>query len=142
MRQMIVTATLLLGLSASTMAAQVYKWVDERGVTHFSATPPAGQSATTVSPNITQPKAQPAPAAADTGEDKEQTAIDKKVKADVAEQEAQRQQYCERARTNLAQLQNNPRLRIESEGEVRRIDEDERQSRIEKLKTDIAENCR
>lgn len=75
--------------------------------------------------------------------DPEQAAIDKKVKEEVAKQEAERKQYCETARTNLAQLENNPRLRIEEEGgEVRRVDENERQKRITDLKKSIAENCK
>ena len=74
--------------------------------------------------------------------DPEQAAIDKKVKEDVAKQEAERRQYCENARTNLAQLENNPRLRIEDGGEVRRIDENERQERITELKKSIDETCR
>ena len=60
----------------------------------------------------------------------------------MAKQEAERKQYCETARTNLAQLENNPRLRIEDGGEVRRIDENERQERITELKKSIAENCK
>ena len=44
MRRMIITSSLLLAISATAMASQVYKWVDEQGVTHFSAQPPQGQA--------------------------------------------------------------------------------------------------
>ncbi|MCY1527578.1 hypothetical protein D9M68_626470 [compost metagenome] len=71
----------------------------------------------------------------------DQKAIDKKVKADVATQEAERRKYCETIRTNLAQLQNNPRLRAEVDGEVRRLREEERQSRIKDAEKAISENC-
>lgn len=42
--------TLLIGLSPWCMAAQIYKWVDAQGVTHFDAQPPQGQPSTIVQP--------------------------------------------------------------------------------------------
>ena len=44
-------------------------------------------------------------------------------------------------RTNLAQLQNNPRLRMEVGGEMRRLGEDERQAKIAESEKAIQENC-
>lgn len=145
MRRMILTGSLLLALSATAMAGQVYKWVDAQGNTHFGSLPPEGQQATPINTNVAQPKppaaaAQPVTKAAEGGE---QEAIDNKVKADVAKQEAERQKYCETVRTNLAQLQNNPRLRVPVEGkdEMRRITEEERQAQIAETEKAIAENC-
>ena len=147
MRRMMITSSLLLALSASAMASQVYKWVDAQGVTHFSAQPPQGQEATSV--NTAAPPPKPAVAeekkAAPTFDsiaDPEQAAIDEKVKQEVAAEEAKRKQYCEDVRTNLAQLQNNPRLRMEIDGEVRRLNEDERQSRISEAQKSISTNCK
>lgn len=144
MRHMILTGSLMLALSATAMAGQVYKWVDAQGVTHFSAQPPQGQQATTINTSLPAPRQTPDEPAPSTEEplDPEQAAIDKKVKEQVAAQEAERKRYCEGARTNLAQLENNPRLRVEEQGEVRRIDENERQQRITDLKKAIAENCK
>jgi hypothetical protein len=71
----------------------------------------------------------------------DQSNIDRKVKQQVAAQEAERKRYCESMRTNLAQLQNNPRVRVEDNGETRRLTEEERQSRINETRDKIAENC-
>ncbi|MGE8296473.1 MAG: DUF4124 domain-containing protein [Pseudomonas sp.] len=144
MRHMILTGTLMLALSTTAMASQVYKWVDDKGVTHFGAQPPQGQQATTINTATPPPRSTPSTPApsADNQLDPEQAAIDKKVKEDVAKQEAERKQYCQNARSNLAQLENNPRVRIEDGGEVRRIDENERQERITELKKAITENCK
>jgi hypothetical protein len=71
----------------------------------------------------------------------EQQAIDAKVKKQVAVQEAKRAEYCTTARTNLAQFQNNPRVREEVNGELKRFTEEERQARITELKQAITENC-
>ena len=103
MRLMFLASGLMLALCGNAMAAQVYKWVDAQGVTHFGAQPPQGQQ--------------------------------------VAAQEAERKRYCETLRTNLAQLQNNPRVRVEENGETRRVTEEERQARISETRDKIAENC-
>jgi hypothetical protein len=147
MRRMMITSSLLLAMSATAMASQVYKWVDAQGVTHFSAQPPQGQDADSI--NTATPPPKPAVAeekkAAPTFEsiaDPEQAAIDEKVKQDVAAKEVERKKYCADVRTNLAQLQNNPRLRMEVDGELRRLSEEERQSRISEAQKSIAENCK
>lgn len=141
MRRSLIASALIVLMSTPVMAAQVYKWVDAQGVTHFGAQPPEGQQATSVNTTIA-----PTPAAIpaklpQVGVDEEQQAIDEKVKKEVAAKEAERKQYCEKMRTNLAQLENNPRLREEVNGEVRRLDENERQKRIAEAKKAIAENC-
>ena len=142
MRSLIVAGGLLLALSGSVMAGQIYKWVDAQGVTHFGAQPPAGQAVETMNTVVAPPKpATPAntPQQAETGD--KQRDIDRKVKEQVAAQEAERKRYCETLRTNLAQLEHNPRVRVEENGEVRRVTEEERQSRISEAKQKIGENC-
>ncbi len=144
MRCMILTGSLLLALSTTAMASQVYKWVDTQGITHFGAQPPQGQDATSINTVAAPPKS-PVPAASpapDSTADTEQKAIDDKVKKDVATQETERKKYCETVRTNLAQLQNNPRLRGVVNGETRRLTEEERQGRITESEKAIAENCK
>jgi hypothetical protein len=139
---MFLAGGLVLALCGNVMAAQVYKWVDAQGVTHFGAQPPQGQQVETVN-TVTapaKPAATPAPVAEDETE-ADQQSIDRKVKQQVAEQEAERKRYCETMRTNLAQLQNNPRVRVEEKGETRRITEEERQARIAETRDKIAENC-
>lgn len=144
MRRMIVTTSLALVLSSTAMAGQIYKWVDAQGVTHFSEQPPQGQQANTVNtatPPPPTPEPKPAPTFKDIA-DPQQAAADAKVKKEVAEQEAQRLKYCETQRNNLAQLENNPRVRVEDGGEMRRLGEDERQQRIADSKKAITENCK
>lgn len=144
MRRMILTSSLLLALSSSAMASQVYKWVDAQGVTHFGAQPPQGQQATSINTATPPPKpAEPKAATTfDNDSDPDQEAIERKVKQEVAAKEVERKKYCETVRTNLAQLENNPRVRVEVDGEVRRLKEEERQQRIGEAKQAIADNCR
>ncbi|MFK3800260.1 MULTISPECIES: DUF4124 domain-containing protein [unclassified Pseudomonas] len=140
MRWMMLAATLTLAVGPATgQAAQIYKWVDAQGVTHFDAQPPAGQPSQEIESQkpVTPPPA--APVQPDSNQ--EQQAVDAKVKKQVAAQEAKRKDYCERQRTNLAQLQNNPRVREEVNGEFKRFTEEERQARIAEVKTSIDDTC-
>jgi len=139
MRTMLLTACLLAGLSPMSMAGQIYKWVDAQGVTHFGAQPPEGVEATTVGKSTTPAPKQAAPASG--GVVGDQKAIDQQVKQQVAEQEAQLKAFCEQARTNLAQLQNNPRVREDVEGEMRRLTDEERRQRINETRKQIEEHC-
>lgn len=144
MRQLILATTLLTGLSAPTLAAQVYKWVDEKGVTHFTAEPPPGQQSEQLNIKVAPAKAS-APSVETLKETQskadEQKVLDDKVKADVAKQNKQRAEYCQANRENLAQLRNNPRIRVEENGEQRFLSEEERQERIGNAEKNIGEYC-
>ncbi|EPA95552.1 DUF4124 domain-containing protein [Pseudomonas sp. G5(2012)] len=139
MRTHFLIAGLMLALSPMCMAAQIYQWVDAQGVTHFDAQPPRDQPATT----IVTPASQPGRSGtgARNGAIGDQQAIDKSVKKQVSEQQNQLKVFCEQARTNLAQLQNNPRLREQVDGQMRRIDDSQRQERIDETQMQIADNC-
>lgn len=150
MRAMILKAGLLLLLSGTAMAGQIYKWVDAQGVTHFDAQPPAGQNSTPI-----ETKTQPAPAATPStpstpaipksgtpsSVDPKQKAADAKVKQEISAAQQRTDEYCDQARSNLAQLTNNPRVSQEVGGEMRRLTEDERQLKITETRTAISENC-
>ncbi|WP_226507056.1 MULTISPECIES: DUF4124 domain-containing protein [Pseudomonas] len=143
MRAMIIKVSLLLLLSTSAFAGQIYKWVDAQGVTHFDAQPPAGQNST---PIETRTPPAPAPAtapkgSAPTGTDDKQKAADAKVKQEVTDAQQRTDEFCDQARTNLAQLTNNPRVRQDVDGELRRLTEEERQAKITETKASIADTC-
>ncbi|WPN58940.1 DUF4124 domain-containing protein [Pseudomonas sp. P9_31] len=139
MRTFFFTAGLLIGLSPLCMAGQVYKWIDAQGVTHFDAQPPQGREASlVVTPATPVGKPSTPPRGNVIGDQK---AIDNKVKKQVGEQQAQLKVFCEQARTNLAQLQNNPRLREEVDGEMRRLTDQQRQERITEAQKQITKNC-
>lgn len=143
MRLIILYGSLLLTLGAPAMAETIYRWVDSQGVTHFSAQPPQGRPADTLRLAVQPPPLQPAASeqAADRAGEREQQEIERKVKREVAEQEAERQRYCTALRTQLAQLQNNPRVRVEDAGQLRRLGEEERQARIADTQKKLAADC-
>jgi hypothetical protein len=141
MRRVIFLALVALAIGNTSQAAQIYKWVDAQGVTHFDAQPPAGQASQEI--NVAKPPPAPAPAtpAIDTDAQSQQRAIDAQVKKQVAADEARRIESCTSLRTNLAKLQNNPRVREQFEGGLRRLSEDERQARIVETQKAIKDIC-
>lgn len=143
MRWMILMAALLSAANAS-QAATIYKWVDAQGVTHFDAQPPAGQQAQEINVQKLPPSTDPTVStpAPDLDGAAQQRNIDAKVKNQIKEQEARRAEGCETLRTNLAQLQNNPRVREATESGSRRLTEQERKDRLEETEKAISDNCR
>lgn len=146
MRRIITTASLLMLFSSALLAAPVYKWVDAQGVTHFSAEPPANQSAERISTKTFQPKVPEKTTAQLEAEQaqssaKTQAEIDREVRKTVAAEEAELKKYCTDIRYNLAQLQNNPRVLTEVDGKMTRLKEEERQARITEIKQKITERC-
>ncbi|MFC0711262.1 DUF4124 domain-containing protein [Azorhizophilus paspali] len=144
MRCMILTGLLLISLSASAMAGQVYTWTDEQGMSHFSGRPPIDQASsaidtTTPGPQLPVPKKLPLVQA----KDLEQKALERKVRRESAIQGAERSEFCETVRTDLTRLENNPRLRVQQmKGEIRRLSEEERQARITDAKRAMKHSCR
>ncbi|KFE46622.1 protein of unknown function [Pseudomonas congelans] len=129
-----------LAISATSQAASIYKWVDAQGVTHFDAQPPTGQPVQEINVQ-TPPPAAPPGIPADDGA-AQQREIDQKVKSQVKVQEAKRVENCENLRTNLAQLQNNPRVREQVGGVSRRLTDENRKTRIEETNRAIDDYCR
>lgn len=52
MKSSLIFFFVVLAVSPATLSAQIYKWVDESGRTHFSDTPVAGQQSETVTVRI------------------------------------------------------------------------------------------
>jgi hypothetical protein len=138
---MIFAAMITLALSATSQAAQIYKWVDDQGVTHFDAQPPAGRQTQQI--DIQKPPAPSAPNPSKPVIDgqAEQRAVDTEVKKKIAQEQNKRTEDCKILRTNLAQLQNNPRVREQVEGGLKRLTEEERQGRITETQKAIEDYC-
>lgn len=144
MRRLILSSSLLLALAAPAMAGSIYKWVDAQGTTHFGAQPPRGVQAERINPIVPQPSgpSETTAAAPKDADNDKQKQIEAEVKAKVTADQEQVEKYCLQLRTNLAQLLHNPRISVEEEGgELRRISEEERQSKIAEAQKGISEHC-
>lgn len=144
----LITASLLsVFLTTSLQASQVYKWVDENGVTHYGERAPAGKAFSTVKTYGEVPGAEAASQRlqqqrTDTM-DAENKHTDTAAQKKIAEEQARiRAENCKGARNNLKTLQENARVRIlGDDGEFRYLSEEERQQEIASAKETIAQDC-
>jgi hypothetical protein len=111
---------IVLALTTPLPAAEtVYKWVDEHGVTQFSAQPPTGGGAEKLkidAPEASAAAADTTPATGDNGRPKDITeGVANPSAADLAEIEKQRAANCATAKRNLESLNTRVHVRIKDE---------------------------
>ena len=126
-----------LAYAAPACAEAMYKWVDDKGVTHFSQTPPETSNAQKL-----EVRTAPASPAADAAP------ADTKGKGDDAKpqrteaQKKERAERCKGAQEALAKLESpEPVVRYGEKGEQIPVTDDERPGYMEQVKKVIAQQC-
>ena len=144
----LITLLFTLFFAASMQAAQVYKWVDEQGQTHFSQFPPEQKKADKI--EVDAPKSANPNAAKERLEKMRQTlseqAVDRVTESEEekkAAKEAERMaENCKKAKQQLLDLQNNGRVfRTLENGEREWYDEKGRANLIANAKKQVEEYC-
>ncbi|PHS70335.1 MAG: energy transducer TonB [Methylophaga sp.] len=147
LRQSFLAAAITL-LPGQLILADVYKWVDENGETHYSQLKPKSQQADLI-------KAPPPPAIdpklAQERLDElihqqqadEKTKIEQKLKSDFAADNAEKQQQnCASAKKGLQQYQDYSRTKeVDADGNMIRISEQHRQQKIQQHQNDVKTHC-
>jgi hypothetical protein len=126
--------------------AQVYKWVDERGVTHYGERAPQGGKAE----ELEQRMARPVPGKAVQRNWKEQDLEFRRRRIETGQtdaknkqREASQSQACNQARDQLAQMRSARRLyNLDEKGERVFQSDDERNASIAHLQQLVSERCR
>ena len=146
--------TLALACACAALGAgaqAMYKWVDEKGVTHFSEQPPADakseKKATKVTPKVTQPSSG---GAYDPNAWKAKEAEAKKRSVDRGQQEqaeakdaAERAEQCDRARSRLAFLKDVHVLyRTNPDGTRTYLEDKQRDAEVAQAQQVANETCR
>lgn len=143
----LVAAFAALGAGAQTM----YKWVDEKGVTHFSETPPPDarmdKKATKVTPKVVPPSGG---GAYDPNAWKSKEAEAKRRSVDRGQQEqasardaAKQAERCDRARSQLAFLTNSGVIfRDKPDGSRVYLEDKQREAEIARAKEVADQACR
>ena len=147
-RALILAAGLVLATAAP--AQKMYKWVDEKGVTHFSENPPPdGTKATTVEPKVTPPSGPVAPPKGSNTESwrsqesefkKRQIERGQRDQAEAREA-AQRQERCDEARRKLAFYSTGRIFRDNPDGTRTWMEENQREGMLERQRAVVKESC-
>jgi hypothetical protein len=138
----------LLTLATLPLMAETYRWVNDEGVVTYSQTPPPDQQAEriklrgTAAPSDSQHSQtrldQLRQRLADREEDRQ---LAKKQRQETKEAQQRKGQNCEAARSNLRNLQGLGNRLYKSEGEYRRLTEEERQNLMQQARENIKANC-
>lgn len=139
---------LLLSLALLPLAATaqtIYKWVDEKGVTHFSESPPPDGKATKVE---VKPTGDEKPRV-DDWKERELESRQRRTQKESAEEQArvkeerERTQRCSRAREGLDTVKNSRRVyRLDDKGERVYLEDKDRPDAIEKWSQEVERYCR
>ncbi len=143
------TSISILALTISLSAqANIYKWTDSKGVTHYSATPPpqkskVKQKAENIEDEIRfaagkhRPKGNVASTNATGKEDK---TAKRKIKLSAPDKKLV--SFCKQQRGNLSKLKNNFRNQwVDSNGTKTMLNQDQRKSKVDEIMTTIDKNC-
>jgi hypothetical protein len=132
-------------------AHAIYKWVDEKGVTHFSEHPPSDdRKASKVTPKVTPPSGTQGAPGYDPKSWKAQDAEFRKRQIDrgareqaEAKEREKRAVACDRARSRLAFLQNSHRIfRDNPDGTRTYLEDSQRDAEVARARESAAEACR
>jgi len=123
--------------------ADIYRWHDASGELHFGDNPPTGVDATRISPRSNSVDTGN-PQASEKRLQKElrQQGRQQKKAREAAQKQQRRQQECRQLHQRLTALQNHPRILLhEKNGNTRRLTEEQRQARMQRLRKEISDNC-
>lgn len=143
---MIRTLLASLGVVALAAAAQpMYKWVDEKGVTHFSEYPPPEGKADKVE---VKPTGTEKPRV-DNWKERSLESRQRKVQQDMKDEEARRRdesgraRRCSDARQGLDTMKNSRRVyNLDDKGERVYVEDKDRPAAIEEWNREVERNCR
>jgi hypothetical protein len=142
--------------NAPAQTQSVYTWTDEKGVVHYTDTPPDNPNAVEIpATEVYRPGstgAYPPAEAEEIGDEQDPAAVaspadDQRNKLDEArkesqEKQAERARICKAARDRLETIEPSRRVFYTNEqGETVRLDDEERVAMVEQAKALIAANC-
>lgn len=141
---------LAVALAAATPAHAIYKWVDEKGVTHFSEHPPPdGRKSQKVEPKVTPPSSEARPAT--DWKQREQEQRRRKIEQDQKDDyqkgksqnaAAERRNRCLQARRELHILEKQiPVYSVNEKGERVYLEDKDRPAEIAGWKREISASC-
>lgn len=146
----ILLSTIALSLSVSSQA-EIYKWTDAKGVTHYSATPPVKaqiKSKTEVKHignEIRSAAGRYRPTTNQRNDSNQQQTANTsdKGKSELSPPSQRLVTYCKNQRKNLETLKKNFRnVWVEKDGKKINLDQKQRQEKVNSLKKAISEDCK
>jgi hypothetical protein len=143
--RVLATTTLLCLMPLQGAVAAAYKWIDDKGETHYSQTPPNATKVEVIkTPYGTRPTpATTAPQTGNTAPSEPSADTTSSPETAKAEDAAIRAKNCTMARSNLEALKNAGEVTVkDANGLLHYLTPDERKSRSEEAAKSIKEFCK
>lgn len=147
MKQSLLISLILAGtmLLANSGHAATYKWTDAQGNVHYTQHPPAEGSYERMKvdksrPSSSEPETDTSTTSSNTAAPATSTKNNQVIKEEIAKNEEIRTKNCEAAKRNLEILTVYKRYK-DKDGNVVRMDDNERAQKIEEAKQQINEFC-
>jgi hypothetical protein len=145
----VVLPAILFALGAPPLAAQVYKWVDANGVTHYSSDAPASQKSRELRLRESTPRqgAEAASSYSSSLKDREiefrkRQALREREETRLAEEKAQRDHDCRSARIEMSDLRNTRRLyEVNEKGERVYMSDAQRDAEVARREAEYNRRC-
>ena len=140
-----IASTILISSSFPTFihAGKVYKWTDENGTIHYGDKRPEGTKTETlrVEPHNSSARASPQDQLKALEEQQERASMtaNELKKEDQAKEHTQ--ERCEQAKSNLLTIENNARIRIEENGELRYMTPEEITTKKDEMSKIVEDAC-
>jgi len=140
----IASAILISGsISPFSHAGKVYKWTDENGVIHYGDKRPDGAKTETLRVESHSSSVRTSP------QDQLKALEEQKERTNMAENELKKEDQakkqtearCEQAKSNLLTIENNARIRIEENGELRYMTPKEITAKKDEMSKIVEEAC-
>ncbi len=146
-RKILVLSLLMAVVPGTAMSASVYKWTDDKGVTHYGDHQPTGTSAEKVnvrsgtSSKASDGRQSPQERLSDIQEQQESQAKERRETAVQEANRKQREANCATARSNLKIIDSNARIRVEENGEQRYLSPEEIAEKRATFEEIVEKNC-
>ena len=135
----------VLILTATATGAQVYKWKDANGTTHYSDAPPAGSThyeRVQISTNTATPVANaPAPAASPAASVGTAAQPAAPAATKVADTPANRATLCKQLASNIALMGSNQTLTVDNGGKQEALSDDARRQQLATARAQQSQYC-
>jgi hypothetical protein len=140
-------ATMSTTVITTPANAEIYKWTDANGQVHYSATPPRKKVKTKeIGNEIKMAAGKFDPASVKPESDTEESDTDNTDDASQTDGKnkptKERLAYCKTQRKNLALLENNKNIRWKSFGKETELNDAQRKSKINQIKSQITSECK
>ena len=140
----LVIAFFILACTATSSYAEVYKWTDKHGNTHYSDIKPnkvTSEKLNIKTNNLNQTRKSPQSSAQDLDQAKAKELQEKAEKLQSQTQKDAIKTYCQAVRDNLKTLQENSRVKINENGASRYMTPEEIENKKQEYQQQINNQC-